>query len=823
MPAQDSTRWWLSAEIALGLAVVALPMCLGGAPPWSVGVLLLLSVCSLFSWVMGAWRHRRRASWHPLLLLPLVVAGVALVSLVPLPAALAALLSPANAELRAFALVPLGLDGPRPITVDAPSTWRALARVVSLGGLAFVALQLGRLAVVKQRLLSVVALTGVLVVVVGLGHLLASAEALFGVWRFYAPQSLLSFFGNTNHLAAYLAFSATVALGLSLDAPKREVAIGWAMAAAVCGLGVFLSFSRGGIGGFVVTWAVVGVVVLVRRQGGLRSALPFVAIGAVTVFALGLASEQLFERMASVATLERLQKTKIELWPMFWEGALASGISGMGLGAFELGFSRFQTGPADVSYTHPENLVLQWIAEVGLPVSVLLAVLVLVIGRRMVRASKQSLLDQVLLVGVGGAALHDLFDFAMELNALPVALVVVVGLVGAKDDPSRELPRWNVHRALFVAPAVVLILGVFGVALGLPTHVSAEHRLADLAGKPTDEQTFQRELRAALDRHPSDWMLYSIAASRSSIEGSPRESLAWVNRVLFLHPGDARAHVSAARALQRLGQSSQALLEFRVAWRLGDQTSFDEGLELAARTRAFDRLVGEERGLLSRAWNRYVALGRLDDARALLAAITELPLSAEVADEASVLLVWQAQMSNRPDEAIALLEGLSAQTRATPELLVLEARLLSQVGRVAEGIALLEAHARKEPQNLSVAITLVQQLAAAKRTGEARAVLERSRPFATGPAGRSELFQRDAELWVQDERWPRALEALQTASRIEPSRADLRYRIAVVYERMGSLHSALDEVRRGRLLDTPDGARAQDPWVARLEAALATE
>ncbi|MER2561753.1 MAG: hypothetical protein ABTQ32_13585, partial [Myxococcaceae bacterium] len=53
--------------------------------------------------------------------------------------------------------------------------------------------------------------------------------------------------------------------------------------------------------------------------------------------------------------------------------------------------------------------------------------------------------------------------------------------------------------------------------------------------------------------------------------------------------------------------------------------------------------------------------------------------------------------------------------------------------------------------------------------------------------------------------------------------ADLRYRIAGVYERMGSLHSALDEVRRGRLLDTPDGARAQDPWVARLEAALARE
>jgi hypothetical protein len=45
--------------------------------------------------------------------------------------------------------------------------------------------------------------------------------------------------------------------------------------------------------------------------------------------------------------------------------------------------------------------------------------------------------------------------------------------------------------------------------------------------------------------------------------------------------------------------------------------------------------------------------------------------------------------------------------------------------------------------------------------------------------------------------------------------------MAEVYERMGSLHSALDEVRRGRLLDTPEGAKAQDAWVQRLEKAQA--
>ncbi|MGV3625166.1 MAG: tetratricopeptide repeat protein, partial [Archangium sp.] len=85
---------------------------------------------------------------------------------------------------------------------------------------------------------------------------------------------------------------------------------------------------------------------------------------------------------------------------------------------------------------------------------------------------------------------------------------------------------------------------------------------------------------------------------------------------------------------------------------------------------------------------------------------------------------------------------------------------------------------------------------------------------------RSTLYQREAALLVAEQRWGRALEALQTASRIEPTRADLHYRMAETLERMGSLHSAIDEIRKGRLLDSPDGAKAQDANLARLEAAM---
>jgi tetratricopeptide (TPR) repeat protein len=821
MPSQDSTRWWYVAEAAVGGAIVSLPLSIGGSPPWTFVLLWALASVALVTWLIGAWKHRRRAGMHLLLGLPFGLALVGLLTLLPLPAGLLALLSPVNAELRDFALVPLGLDAARPLTMDAPSTWRAVARLVSLGALAFVSVQLGRLHGARLRLLVTVAATGALVAVVGFGHLIAGAESLFGVLRYYGNVPLLSFFGNVNHLAGYLAFSGTVALGLALDTRNKEAALGLYVLALLCGTGVFLSFSRGGIATFVVTWALVGALQLARRQGGVRTALPWLVIGGTVLFALSLASEQILERLATVSTVDKLAKTKIELWPMLWNGALHFWPAGMGLGAFELGFTRFQTTQLDVTFTHPENLVLQWLSELGIPLSLGLFATSAVVAVQLVQQAKGRVLEPVLLLAVLGVGLHEVFDFALELNALPVAVVVVLGLVAATHDAAGQAKR-SVHRGWLVGSSALVLLGLVALTKGLPPHAQAEARVVGLvkAGAPSAE--VRPAALEAIDRHPSDWVLYSAVANQLSVDGAARESLAWVNRLLFLRPDDPKAHVAAGRALLRLNQPTQALLEFKVAWRLGDSTSVDEGLLLAAKLGQYDRLLVEEAGLLKQLWERYQALGKRTEAKALLDAVLVLPPSEAVRVEALTLAVQQAEAEQQPKVALERLEALPDDVRATTAMVQLKARVLAQVGQVDEASVLLDGLAKKEPQDVGVAMALAAVLAQQQRTSEARAAIDRARPFVSGPQGRSQLFQREAELWAQDERWPRALEALQTASRIEPTRADLKYRLAQVYERMGSLHSALDEVRKGRLLDTPEGAKAQDPWVARLEAALAS-
>jgi len=819
LPASDHSRWWIAAEVMLALSLVAMPWAIGGAPAWSLWLVVGFGVAALALWVTGASRNHRRWGPHLLLVLPAVVALLALVQLLPLPPGLLAVLSPPGAELRDFALVPLGLERWRPITMDAPSTARALARVLGLGALALVALELGRLDAVRRRLLTVLALSGASVAVCGLGHLLANADTLFGAYRFYAPLPLVTPFGNTNHLAAWLTLTGTVGLGLALDAKTRDGAIGWGAAAFACGVGVFLSYSRGGIGSFVATWLLVGAAVLARRGGGIRSVLPWVAIGATVVFAGLLSYEQLMARADTLSSVEKLRSTKLELWPMLARGALHYWPSGLGVGAFELGFARFQDQQLDVTFTHPENLALQWASEAGLPVTLMLGAIVVVLFLRARRRTWDLPLERTAMIAVAGVLLHDVFDFAFELNAVAVATAVTAGLVCAVGRENGG--RVAVRRAGPLAALVLGLTALVAALAGSPPHAAKEEALAEAIRTGQSVEAVRALAVASIDRHPADWVLYANVASDVARRGQPREALAWVNRLLFLRPADARAHVAAAQALLRLGAPLQALGELKSAWALGDAEALELGVNVAVREGALDRLLLERRGHLTALYRVLRRQGRVAEAVKLLDAAEFAASSDDVLTELRVLRVQHEVEVGQAEQALARWAELPEVERRSAELVMVRVQALTKLGRADEAIAELERLCNREPTNTAAAFALVAALEGQRKLAAARQVLARIRALAGSQEVRAQTFQAEARLWMLEERWPRALDAWQTASRIEPTRADLHYRIAEVYERMGSLHAALDEVRRGRLVDTPEGAKAQEPWVERLEKAQA--
>ncbi len=819
MPSRsDASRWWVASEVVLAACLIGLPWTLGGALSWSLEALAAGSVVALACWAAGAVRHSRRVTLHGALVIPAVMALAAAVQLVPLPPGLLALVSPPAAELREFALVPLGLTGWRPLSVDPPSTARALARLTALGLLAFVALQLGRAENVRRRLFAVTALSGVLVSLTGLGHLLAGAEALFGVHHFIANLSLVTPFGNVNHLAAFLTFTSTVALGLALSSESRDVAVAWVTAAFVSGLAIFLSLSRGGIASFVVTWGLVGAAFLALKGGGLKRVVPWVVIAGTMAFAGLLAFDQLADRAETVSSVEKLSSTKVELWPMLWDGIAPSGRLGMGAGAFELGFTRWQTRQLSVTFTHPENAPLQLAADFGVPLALVLMGLVAWLARRMWVGVYTEHAERTVLLGAIGVALHDVFDFALELNAVAPVVIIGVGLVASAQRNVRQTPGRRFSGAIALA---LVLLGV-GLAQGRSHHLDAEAELADIIKARAGLDEVRAKALAAIDRHPSDWLLYARMASDVAARGDPREALAWANRHAFLRPIDSHAAVSAANALLRLRQPGQAISQLKHAWELGDADSIPLGLAVAKREGMLDRLVIDRVGFLPMLWKQATVQLTANDAAAILNSVELSGVSDEVVREAQRLLVQHEADYGDPTRALEAFSKLPGTEQQKDEEQKLKVRLLTKVGKRDEAIEAMSAFVNRQPSDLEATWSLMELLLGAGRLAQAHETLERARPFVDGPAARAGLFEREAGLYVQEQRWGRALEALQTASRISPARPDLHYRMADLYERMGSLHSALDEVRRGRVLDSPAGVKATDALVERLERALTT-
>ena len=71
-------------------------------------------------------------------------------------------------------------------------------------------------------------------------------------------------------------------------------------------------------------------------------------------------------------------------------------------------------------------------------------------------------------------------------------------------------------------------------------------------------------------------------------------------------------------------------------------------------------------------------------------------------------------------------------------------------------------------------------------------------------------------LW-QDPQNPRHLIGA-SADLLQQVAKDLGIKVELLYA--GKRSQALDEVRRGRVLDSPEGARSRDAWVDKLESAV---
>lgn len=531
------------------------------------------------------------------------------VQALPLPVGILEAISPRNADVWSRALHPMGEPGPRyaSISLDPGASWVEAAKWTLYSIVFAVAASVGR----ERGARAAPALAfgaAVVVALVTLVHGLVGAKALFGVYlpRFAEPRWGVAPLLNPNNLAGYLNLGAIAGAGLLIGHHRRSDAtpFGWAVAAGVSLIVAVsvLAASRGGVLALAL-----GLLALalgswllrrrLRRQAaplfGWRPFLPLlVAVvgGGLLVFLGG--SE------ATWRELHDKSVQKIEL--LSWSTPLirAHPWLGVGRGAFETSFPAFRQGAGHVVFSYPENFVIQWAAEWGLPVAVVAIVALLWMlrpGRLGVFTDRGSL---AVWVGVGVLLLHNLLDLALEVPGVMVLATSVLGVLWGSQN--RVAPRsvgrraWRRRVRPLALPA--LLVGLSWIAWKSGRVTAAERRAhlhavfeATDPRNPEAHTPFAREMRDAMLRSPGD-PYPPLLGANMALRTPGGNAMRWITATLERDPMSSRAHLLLAGILASRGAVGQALMEVRVSVELEGGLAAPGGQMAVRWSRDFEQL-----------------------------------------------------------------------------------------------------------------------------------------------------------------------------------------------------------------------------------------
>ncbi|MFO0586407.1 MAG: O-antigen ligase family protein [Polyangiaceae bacterium] len=503
---------------------------------------------------------------------------------IPLPLGLLEKIAPANADVWARSLAPLG----EVVTRGSISLDPGASLVEALKWITYGCVFLAAATLSMRRgpafVLGLVFSSATLVAATTLLHGITGATKVFGIyepsWSF-APNHMGPLL-NPNNLAGYVTLGAICGLGLILG--RRPLVPRWLVAVGVAlDIGAIVrSASRGGVAALVI-----GVLVLAglawkaasRRTSLKHRVLPFALLGSTVVFGGALAL------LGGTGAIWRdlLQDNVAKLKLVDWTVPLLREFRwfGVGRGAFESVFEAYRPAiKGHIVYTHPENFPAQWAAEWGVVVAFFALATTAWLFRPTAMSVTRSSVAAAGWCAVLALAIQNLADLGLEIPAVAIAATVVMGALWGnphrrrrrRDQPwHRAFARIGLPRFASGVAAAGAVIALLALAFGY-RDVGGEREILREAFDRADDEAAQRpafraSLRAAMTRRPAEHyfpLLGAMAAFRWDHE--PKSALKWLERALERAPRSGRAHALLATVLADMpGGRRQALLELRLA------------------------------------------------------------------------------------------------------------------------------------------------------------------------------------------------------------------------------------------------------------------
>jgi hypothetical protein len=441
---------------------------------------------------------------------------------------------------------------------------------------------------------------------------------------------------------------------------------------------------------------------------------------------------------------------------------------GVGRGAFSATFAAFYNTQSRFEYA--ENFVVQWVADWGAPIALMLLV---ACGHAFLRAlrSARSVDRLAGLSGIAAIALQNLVEIGFELVGLAVVVACLFGAtVADRSDEAQRGPRSAWQRAAFGVPVA------FAIALALlwsPIHRDHRHSLElQLRARfeAGDRAGFRAILKRALLSHPSE-PVFAVLGATDALRASDPDAGRFINRSLQLVPGWPASHLLAANWLFRAGHRRQGLLELSIAVSKGAWASRDLMCPIAAAD-----LKGVA-NLRPAGLDRQHFLGVL--ARCFFsdppnAAARDAIILAEYPRDAAALM-RDGECKLAAGLPAAALEAAKAASPAGQAARLLEGRALVALDRRQEALAAFRK--AEELPGKETDVALVEQAHLLARMGERTRVhdlIGRLRGRAEGSSGVAQAFLLEAALERQMGQPGAALAAYEAAFGITGDSSALR-------------------------------------------------
>lgn len=435
---EEISRWNSAVFLLLCLIPALSVIGYGAVDAWAMSLLALAAASIVILWAADAWTSSDLRFGSSKVQIPII--GLILIGFLQL----LPVWSPGiPAEL-------LGVPAVGTPSMDPYATRFFLIRLIIL--FVFFAAALAYIDSRERikKLVFIIIIFGGVMAFVAILLRLASPDAIYGLRP--TPQAIsFGSFVNQHHFAAFMEMTAGLTLSLLLgDAVKKDRKMLLGIAAALMGIAVVFSGSRGGLISLI---AVIGIILPVqylvkkdesRNEVNSRSRLlMFGGAAAAVLIILGLTfflggGDSLIRAFGLMQNQSDVTSGRLHFWSIAWQIFLANPILGAGYDAFGVAFSRYDTWTGTFRIEQAHNDYLQILADAGIAGFGCVAAFIFLFFQKSLNVIRNSQngfgRDAAIgaLAGCAGIMIHSFFDFPLRTasNAFFFLLLVVIAVAG---------------------------------------------------------------------------------------------------------------------------------------------------------------------------------------------------------------------------------------------------------------------------------------------------------------------------------------------------------------------------------------------------------